>query len=472
MMKKTLLLVATLALALISCKQNDATGPMFWTWLEEVPEEGAEAVFARMEEAGLDAVMINVVSEENLRQGIELARKHHLAVYAWIKVLNLPKPEREFLLANHPDWFSVNRNGESLKDTKAYVGSYKFLCPAHPDVRKYLVDKVEELCKIDGVEGFNLDYCRYVDRILPISLAHLYDIQEDGEVDPHFDFGYHPLMLEKFREQYGYDPREQADPTRDEKWSQFRCDQVTEVANLMIDAAHRHGRKVTASPFPTPKMAAFMVGQDWGKWNLDYVHPMLYVHFYTMDPSFAFDCCVENRRDGNPATKLMCGINVELGGDPATVFEKMDAAFRGGAQGVSLYTSEGLDTPELRARFKVYADSLRAVRAANGGVVPCDAAASAERNPLEHKEMMRVIERNIQRMVAGEPLHDDTVNGLAVDDPAKTYPALDLGPYELVRKNDRLEVFTVEDRASGRRFEVWFLTYGDVVSGWDILPTT
>ena len=120
MMKKTLLLVATLALALISCKQNDAAGPMFWTWLEEVPEEGAEAVFARMEEAGLDAVMINVVSEENLRQGIELARKHHLAVYAWIKVLNLPKPEREFLLANHPDWFSVNRNGESLKDTKAY----------------------------------------------------------------------------------------------------------------------------------------------------------------------------------------------------------------------------------------------------------------------------------------------------------------------------------------------------------------
>ena len=116
MMKKTLLLVATLALALISCKQNDAAGPMFWTWLEEVPEEGAEAVFARMEEAGLDAVMINVVSEENLRQGIELARKHHLAVYAWIKVLNLPKPEREFLLANHPDWFSVNRNGESLKD--------------------------------------------------------------------------------------------------------------------------------------------------------------------------------------------------------------------------------------------------------------------------------------------------------------------------------------------------------------------
>ena len=75
-------------------------------------------------------------------------------------------------------------------------------------------------------------------------------------------------------------------------------------------------------------------------------------------------------------------------------------------------------------------------------------------------------------MIADEPLHADTVNGLAVDDPSKTYPALDLGPYELVRKNDRLEVFTVEDRASGRRFEVWFLTYGDVVSGWDILPTT
>ena len=75
-------------------------------------------------------------------------------------------------------------------------------------------------------------------------------------------------------------------------------------------------------------------------------------------------------------------------------------------------------------------------------------------------------------MIAGEPLHEKTINGLSVDDPSKTYPDLDLGPYELVRKNDRLEVYRVEDHASGRSFEIWFLVYGDVVSGWDILPTT
>jgi hypothetical protein len=38
-------------------------------------------------------------------------------------------------------------------------------------------------------------------------------------------------MIKLFKEKYGYDPRELEDPSSDEKWLQFRCDQITEVAN-------------------------------------------------------------------------------------------------------------------------------------------------------------------------------------------------------------------------------------------------
>lgn len=63
-------------------------------------------------------------------------------------------------------------------------------------------------------------------------------------------------MIEKFKAAYGYDPREQEDPSQDEKWLQFRCDQITEVANMIADVVHSYGKKMAASPFPTPKMAS------------------------------------------------------------------------------------------------------------------------------------------------------------------------------------------------------------------------
>ena len=236
----------------------------------------------------------------------------------------------------------------------------------------------------------------------------------------------------------------------------------------MAETIHSYGKTVTASPFTTPKIASFMVAQDWGKWNVDLIFPMLYTDFYTQDPEFAYDGTVENNRDKNPKTILGAGLDTELGGAPEHIFAKMDAAFRGGAQAISLYTIMGLDKPELRARFKQYSDSLRTLRAENGGVVPFVAADAADTNPFSHKGLMAVVERNIQRMVAGEPIHESSVNGMVADDPSKTYQPLDLGEYELVRENERIKVYNVTDNASKKSFEVIFVMYGDIISGWDV----
>ena len=81
---------------------------------------------------------------------------------------------------------------------------------------------------------------------------------------------------------------------------------------------------------------------------------------------------------------------------------------------------------------------------------------------------MGVVERNIQRMVAGEPIHEYSVNGMVYDDGTKVYPALDLGEYNLVRENERIKVYKVKDNASGKTFDVLFIVYGDIISGWDV----
>lgn len=464
--KSFLLCAVLLALCSVSCTNKTADPPMFWTWLEDLPDIDMETAFTHMEEAGLDAAMLHAASIEDYRKDVEIARRHGITVYAWVWTLNPPRQERPQMLKEHPEWFSVNRNGDSVVDYKAYVNSYKFLCPALPEVRDYLVQKVKDICAIDGVEGICLDYCRLIDCVLPISLAYNYGLFQDGEVFPEYDFGYHPAMIGKFQEQYGYDPREKEDPSRDETWNQFRCDQVTEVANLLCDAAHAAGKAVTASPFSAAGVSRFMVWQEWWKWDLDFVHPMAYTDFYTMDPSFARDATLANQLVKGNTTTLMCGVDTELGGDPAFIFEKMDAAFSAGAKGISLYTIEGLTSPDLRRRFKVYADSLRTLRAE--GKLPIAPGIAPNTDPFANPGMMKVIERSIQRLVAGQPIHEKSVNGMVADDPSVSYPALDLGDYEPVRENDRIRVYHVTDKASRRSFEVLFVCYGDIISGWDV----
>ena len=432
-MKKYLVLLLTAVAMAVSCnndKEEAVVYPMFWTWLEDLPGVDMEASFKAMHEAGIEGVMLHAVSPEDYKRDIEIARKYGITVYAWLWTLNPPRQDRPQMLETLPHWFDVNREGKSLTEYKAYVSSYKFMCPNLPEVQQNLVDRVTALCQIDGIEGICLDYCRLVDVVLPVSLSYNYKIRQDGEVFPQWDFGYHPSMLKEFMDKYGYDPREKEDPSRDAK--------VTECANLMAETARKYGRVVTASPFATPKVASFMVAQDWGKWDLDIVFPMLYTDFYTQEPGFAYDGTIENNRDKNPKTVLGVGLDTELGGAPENIFEKMDNAFKAGAQAVSLYTIAGLNTPELRAQFKEYSDSLRAVRAANGGKVPYEKVDTVSLDPFTHKGLMAVVERNLQRLSAGEQIHEKSINGMVADDPAKVYPALDLTDYQLVFENERI----------------------------------
>ena len=471
---KKILTLAVLALVLISCSNNRQTQeyPMFWTWMENRAGLNLDSLFVHLDEAGIDGLMLYLPDTEGYEKAAALAKEHGITLYAWIWTLN-PRGDRQRLLEEHPEWFDCNRDGYSLKDYKAYVNSYKFLSAALPEVREYVKENVRRMCEMDGIDGICLDYCRIVDCVLPISLSYNYNITQDTEVWPQWDFGYHPAALERFQAEYGYDPRTLADPSRDEKWCRFREDLISEVANLAAETAHSYGKSVTASPFGTVKLASFMVAQNFHDWDLDFVFPMVYSDFYTMESGYVYDAVRQNDRDKNPKTKLYCGLGAELGqgetdGDLPRLIADMDAAFAGGAQGISLYTVEGLNTLEKREAFKAYADSMRAVRKANGGVIPPAKDQEISLVPFDHPELMQVIQRNMQRMAAGEAIHVKSVNGMVPDDPAVTYPALELEDWVLLQDTDRLLVYRVKDNASGITFKVLFPTYGGLISGWDV----
>lgn len=437
------------AFGVSSCDRHETAKdyPLFWTWLDYRPGMDFEAVCRKMNAAGIDGVMLNAPSPDDYRAAIPLAREYGIRVYAWLWTMNL-EHDRERVLSEHPEWLSVNRLGRSLADTTAYVDYYKFLCPALPEVREYLNDRIKEYCEVEGLEGIAIDYHRFVDVVLPTTLWPRYGVVQDKEY-PEWDFGYHPAMIGKFVEQYGYDPRAEEDPSQDVNWRQFRCDQITEVANLFAQTVHSYGKKMGASPFPTPKMASRMVRQDWGKWDLDFVFPMAYHNFYTLDPSFEYDCTVENVRDTKPSTMLGCGIMMS-----DQVFECMDEAFRGGAEAISVFTVQSLRSEEQISRFKAYSDSVRALRAANGGVLPkVRVPGAADVNPFSHDGLIKLIENRIAKDVSGEE---------ALPSPVR------LGEFTFVDEYDITRNYEVTELLSGIRYAVTFYLYGDVISGWDV----
>ena len=134
--------------------------PMFWTWLNYHPGINFDSICAVMNEAGLDGVILNAPTPDDYREAIPIANKHGLEVYAWLWTTNL-EHDRDIIVKEHPEWLSVNRKGESLADTKAYVDYYKFMCPALPEVRDHIKKKVSAYCEVEGLNGIAIDYHRF-----------------------------------------------------------------------------------------------------------------------------------------------------------------------------------------------------------------------------------------------------------------------------------------------------------------------
>lgn len=449
MKRLPLFIVSFFIISLIACTQTNqekTSGyPMFWTWMGYNPDMNFDSLCVVMKETGIDGVMLNAATPDDYRKAIPIARKHGIEVYAWLWTMNL-EHDRDRIVKEHPEWLSVNRKGQSLADTTAYVGYYKFMCPALPEVREFIKNKIKAFCEVEGLKGISIDYHRFVDVILPTTLWPTYGIVQDREY-PEWDFGYHPAMITLFKEQHGYDPREQEDPSTDERWLQFRCDQITEVANEIAEVVHSYGKVMAASPFPTPAMSRKMVRQDWGKWDLDIVFPMVYHTFYTEDVSFISDCTIDNVKQKNPQTTLYCGMMANDGPD---MFAGMDEALNNGAEGIAIFTIGSLRSPETRARFKAYTDSVRAQRASSDMNPAATGRTTVNTNPFENEGIMRLVHQKMS---------DYTKDG-----------NLELSEYKLVNEYGATKQYQVTDFHTQTDFTVTFYFYGGIISGWAVVP--
>ena len=268
---------------------------------------------------------------------------------------------------------------------------------------------------------------------------------------------------------------------------------------------------MAASPFPTPAMSRKMVRQDWGKWNLDIVFPMVYHNFYTGDVSFISDCMIEDARDKNPMTTLYCGMT---GSNGPIMFECMDSALNNGAEGISIFTIRSLRSPEIRKQFKAYADSARASRAASKVNMGISVPKVANTNPFENAGIMNAanlhmlaylsmakasflpelkltdqatIELVFKSALRGNT-SEDYMNrlmnaprrnqelqpvALALSDQfIKDYNQanVNLNGYKLMDEYGATKYYQVTEQNSEVVFDVTFYFYGGIISGWSVEP--
>jgi uncharacterized lipoprotein YddW (UPF0748 family) len=311
-----------------------------WAWVrgDFSDVEPWKPKFAQWRAAGIDALLAHVREPDVLARIAPVAEAEGLETHAWIVTMM-----RGGMEETHPEWYAVNRNGDSTAEAPPYVPYYKFLCPTREPVRAYLAEDYRRMAEVPGVTSLHLDYIRYPDVILPVALWEKYGLVQDKEY-PEFDYCYCDVCRAKFKAETGVDPLDLEDPPADDAWRRFRYDRITEVVDRLAGVAHAGGRRLTAAVFPTPGIARRLVRQDWPRWNLDAVMPMIYHNFYEKPVAWIEEATREGVTALGGRMPLYAGLFV-----PALTPDELAEAARraraGGAAGIVIFEAQ-TPTPE------------------------------------------------------------------------------------------------------------------------------
>ncbi|WP_299337090.1 family 10 glycosylhydrolase [uncultured Psychroserpens sp.] len=355
-MKKTTLMLVVLIL--VSCKNKPSNTEStdninesftFATWTSpggEFNEDLWEAKLASYDSLGISEILVGG-NAEFYQQLIPLATKKNMKIHAWMWTLNRPN---DTIANKHPEWYAVNRMGKNSLEYRAYVDYYQWLSPFHPEAREYIKNNVRELAKVRGLASIHLDYVRYVDVILGADLQPKYGLVQDREM-PEFDYDYHPIARQGFKDIFGKDPLDMEHPELSTEWRQYRLNAITSLVNELVDIAHNSDQNMTAAVFPFPEMSRQMVRQAWNDWNLDAAFPMVYNNFYRENVSWIGFAIEQGINDVE--FPIHAGLYSPALTDPKDLEKAIRLVKEKGAKGFSIFTADNLNDEQKAVFIKL-----------------------------------------------------------------------------------------------------------------------
>jgi hypothetical protein len=312
--------------------KKSANGFKNWVWINPDHKESAEILTERYKKYKAHGIT-GIFFEADDEKHFSIAKKQGLTTHRWIWTLNRGE---ESLLKAHPEWYAINRKGESCATKPPYVGYYRWLCPSRPEVRDYLENVVKTELSKPYVDGIHLDYVRYCDVILAVNLWQVYGIKQNQEL-PEYDFCYCEVCQQKFKEKKGIDIMKVENPDQNLSWRKFRYDNVTRLVNHLAETAKSFKKPISAAVFPTPEVAKRIVRQDWVNWNLSLVCPMIYHKFYKEDVSWIGDAVEEGVKALHGKFPLYAGLYLPDFDSNEEISQGIKLALKNGAAGISLF---------------------------------------------------------------------------------------------------------------------------------------
>lgn len=288
---KNIILTIVLVLSVMSCKNSTSKTDKELTATYKIPvyawdnlsksdtDEDLLSYFNDLKNKGVDGLMYSAGHDpETYRSVGKIAKKVGLEFHTWIPTMvQHTNPKLK------PEWYAINRKGESAFDKPAYVSHYQFLCPSKEGTYNFLESLYGSIADVEEVDGIHLDFIRFPDVILARGLWEKYGLTMDVE-HPQFDYCYCDDCTNGFKEKSGIDIKVAEDPTQVEAWKQYRYDLITNLVNKLADMVHSKNKVINAAVFPGPNSEAKkLVRQEWDKWNLDAFYPMNYNDFYLED---------------------------------------------------------------------------------------------------------------------------------------------------------------------------------------------
>ena len=115
-------------------------------------EADQQARLAKLAGAGITDLLPGD-GPERLKELIRLGKPFGIRIHAWHWMMNVGSAKE---CQEHPDWYSVNRQGQNCRDFHPYVGYYWFLSPFSPGAREYVKKGVRELARVEGLASGTL----------------------------------------------------------------------------------------------------------------------------------------------------------------------------------------------------------------------------------------------------------------------------------------------------------------------------
>jgi hypothetical protein len=317
-------------------RQAEPVTPKYWVWAQAYrgwSDDKWQITLQKLSAAGITGLLLQA-DTANLHKIALMAGCFGIQTHAWFVTMNNRKAPSQ--------WLSVNEQGKSLAEQKAYVKYYKFMCPALPEVRNYLKNKMNELISVKGLSGIHFDFIRYVDVILPKKLQPKYGLNQK-DIMPEYDYGYHPYMRALYKEKQGVDPMKLPDPLHDTSWLSFRLKVLDTTVVQLRNQIEKAGLMTSAAVFPTPDMSRRMVRQDWDSWHLNWYFPMAYHSFYGKKYAWLKKVSHIDKKAVGTDAKVFTGLFLPALKKDNSLTKAMKASFKGRADGIAFFDLRSLN---------------------------------------------------------------------------------------------------------------------------------